>query len=355
MPRPNAVWFRKATDWWMVTLGGQQVKLAKGRANKKAAEQKFHELMAVKPEAPESPTARVADVIEAFLAWSKAHRSAETNRNYLYYGQLFSEHSGFVKATELKPFHVTRWVDERGWTSTTERNARRSITRAFSWAVEQGILAKNPLQGMRCPRAKARGRIITVDEFRTLLRHSKSDFKPLLFALWQTGCRPKEARMLRWTDVLDDRWVLAEHKTVAKVGKPRVIYLTPSMQKLMAVLRRGGAADGAVFLNSRGVPWSASALKQRVMRLKKKLGMKADLCTYMLRHAFGTNAVLNGVDVATVAELMGHSSVETITRHYLHLAGQDAHLQKAVERATSRPEPRRVAATSVPAFPRPVP
>jgi integrase len=328
----------------MVTLDGRQVKLAKGRENKRLAEQKFHELMAVKPVAPEGPAARVADVVDAFLAWSKVHRSAETNRNYVWYGQSFSDHSGFVKASELRPFHVTRWVDERGWKSTTERNARRSITRAFSWAVEQGILPKNPLQGMKCPRARTRARIITVDEFRTLVRNTTSDFKILLFALWQTGCRPKEVRTLRWADVREDRWVMAEHKTAEKVGKPRVVYLTPAMCKLMTVLRRRAAGESNVFLNSRGKPWSASAVKQRVMRLKKKLGLKSDLCTYMLRHAWGTNAVLNGVDVATVAELMGNSS-EVVTRVYLHLAAEGDHLRAAVDRAT-RPVRHRVPATN---------
>lgn len=145
MPRPNKVWFRKDVGWWMVTLGGKNLRLAEGRQNKRLAEQKLHELLAVRPQAPEAATARGADVIEAFLAWTKPHRTAETNRNYFWYGQSFSEHSGFLQASELKPIHVTRWVDERKWTGTTERNARRSIYRALSWAAEQGILARKPL------------------------------------------------------------------------------------------------------------------------------------------------------------------------------------------------------------------
>jgi site-specific recombinase XerD len=64
----------------------------------------------------------------------------------------------------------------------------------------------------------------------------------------------------------------------------------------------------------------------------------------LLRHAFGTNAILNGVDVATVAELMGHTSLEIVSRVYLHLADQHSHLTAAAEKATrtvvlSRPVP----------------
>ena len=339
MPRPSKIWFRKDVGWWMVTVGGEKVRLAQGKGSRELALQKFHELKAVQPQAPESATARVADVIEAFLAWTKIHRSPETNRNYLWYGQLFSEHSGYLRASELKPIHVTRWVDERGWKETTERNARRSVSRAFSWAAEEGILARNPLQGMKCPGANARGRILTDHEFRVLVRNSSTDFKLLLFVLRETGCRPKEARTLRWPEVFADRWEMKEHKTAKKTKRPRVVHLNATMRRLMEVLRRRAKdPDGHVFLSGRGKAWTANAVKLRVLRLKNKeeLGLPKDLCTYLLRHAFGTNAIVNGVDIASVAELMGHRSTEMISRVYLHLADQRVHLKNAVEQATKR-------------------
>lgn len=333
MARPNKIWFRKDVGWWMVTIAGEKIRLAQGKDARKAADQKFHELMASRSQAPESPTARVVDVVEAFLAWTKIHRSSETNRNYFWYGQSFSEHSGYLQVSELKPIHVTRWVDENKWTATTERNARRSVHRAFSWACEEGILSRNPLHGMKCPRARSRGRFMSEDEYRTALRNSKPDFKRLLFSLKETGCRPKEARELRWDQVREDRWVLDEHKTVEKVQKPRVIYLTAPMRKLMDVLRRNSTSPH-VFLNARKKPWTCNALRLRTARLKAKLNLPDDLCAYMLRHAFGTNAILNGVDVATVAELMGHTSLEMVSKVYLHLADQRTHLSAAVEKAT---------------------
>jgi integrase len=343
MSRPNKIWFRKDIGCWMVTLGGKRIRLADGRENKKLAQQKFYELAAEQPKAPEAASARVADVIEAFLAWTKIHRSEETNRNYLWFGHAFSEHSGYLPVAELKPIHVTRWVDGRGWNQTTQRNARRSIHRAFSWACEEGILARNPLQGMKCPRAMTRTRFMTDAEFRSLMRNSALDFKLLLFSLQQTGCRPKEAQTLTWDKVREDRWVITDHKTAYKVQKPRVIYLTAPMRKLMAVLRSRSTGPH-VFLNRQKKPWTNNAIRHRIERLKNTLNLPEDLCTYMLRHAFGTNAILNGVDVATVAELMGHTSLEMVSRVYLHLADQHSHLTAAVEKATrpvapSRPGP----------------
>lgn len=342
MSRPNKVWFRKDIGWWMVTLSGKKIRLVAGRENKKLAEQKFHELAAVRRRAPESPTAKVADVIEAFLAWVKVHRSPETVRNYVWYGQLFAEHAGFLLASDLKPIHVTRFVDEHKWKGTTERNARRSVYRVFSWAAEEGVLPRNPLHGMKCPGAATRQRIMTPAEFRILVRHSRPEFRRFLYALQQTGARPKEVRTLTWEQVRGDRWVLDQHKTAYKARKPRVIYLTAPMKKLMAVLRRRAKpSDTHVFLNGRGKPWSDTAIKQRVQRLKNnKLGLADDVSLYLLRHAFGTNAVINGVDVATVATLMGHASLDMVSRVYVHLADQHQHLEDAVVRATSKPRRR---------------
>jgi integrase len=332
MSRPNHIWFRSDIGWWCITLNGQKVRLAEGKENRAEAERKFHELKAVAPRLPESRSARVSDVIEAFLVWAERHRSPETLRNFRWYGQMFAEKYGYLPVGELRPMHLTRWVDERKWGPTTERNARRSIARAFSWACEEGILSQNPLKGMKCPRAKTRDRAMTDEEFRILMRHSDRDFKIFLYVLRATGCRPKEARTLKWPQVREDRWILQEHKTVGKTGKPRIIYLTRSVQKLMALLRRETSSEH-VFLNGRSMPWTTNAVRLRIGRIKAKGILADDVCSYLLRHAFGTNAILNGVDALTVAELLGHSSLDMVRTVYVHLAEERTHLQAAAEKA----------------------
>jgi hypothetical protein len=73
MPRPKKIWFRKDVGCWMVTISGKRIRLAEGRENKKLAQQKFHELAVERARAPEAPTARVADVIEAFTSRSSSN------------------------------------------------------------------------------------------------------------------------------------------------------------------------------------------------------------------------------------------------------------------------------------------
>jgi len=181
---------------------------------------------------------------------------------------------------------------------------------------------------------------MTDAEFRLLMRHSDKKFKTLLFALRETGCRPKEARTLKWESVLPDRWVLRNHKTVGKTQRPRVVFLTAPVRKLMAVLRRDSASDH-VFLNARGTPWTVSAMRLRLTRIKRKTDLPKDVVPYLLRHAFATSALVRGVDIATVAELMGHSDVKMVASVYGHLADEQKHLQDALEQARACPGPSR--------------
>ena len=109
----------------------------------------------------------------------------------------------------------------------------------------------------------------------------------------------------------------------------------------MDVQRRRSTSEN-VFVNSRGKPWTMNAVRLRIMRLKEKLGLASDVCAYLVRHMWGTQAILNGVDVSTVAECMGHNSLEMVSTVYVHLADQHSHLQSAMEKAartSSTPQP----------------
>ena len=153
-----------------------------------------------------------------------------------------------------------------------------------------------------------------------------------MLALRKTGARPAEVRELKWDQVHDDRWILSQHKTVAKTGKARVIHLTRGMQRLMRFLRRKSKSD-YVFVNCHGKKWTSNAVRLHMQRLRKKLGLRDNLCAYELRHAFATNGIVNGVDPVTLAELMGHRDTTMISRVYGHLANQTDHLAAAVVKA----------------------
>ena len=125
------------------------------------------------------------------------------------------------------------------------------------------------------------------------------------------------------------RWVFPKEESKGKRG-PRVVYLTDralEMTKTLAVRY----PHGKLLRASDGQPWERNKVRCRFRRLRKKLGKR--FCAYHIRHTWATRALQNGVDPLTVAILMGHVDVTTVSRTYQHLALNQQYLRSALARA----------------------
>lgn len=137
-------------------------------------------------------------------------------------------------------------------------------------------------------------------------------------------------------DVQNGLWILKQHKTLHKTGKPRIIYLTPSMLEMSKRLMQKHP-DGPLFRSSRGKAFSRNAIRCRFKRLRDKSPILKGVVAYSYRHAFATDALVHGVGIAQVAELMGHTSTELVSRVYSHISMNVGHLREAAVRATQAP------------------
>ncbi len=145
-------------------------------------------------------------------------------------------------------------------------------------------------------------------------------FRPFVQAIWETGCRPGELRGLQWCMVSRDRRTasMAAHKTAKKTGKHRTLYFRT---------RDDCVAPIAAWRGWIRVPeqaWQTIHQGCHPAAISQPEGIiGAEGCGRLfLRHAFPARAITQGVDVATVAELMGHASLEMIAKTYGHLEGK---------------------------------
>jgi site-specific recombinase XerD len=69
--------------------------------------------------------------------------------------------------------------------------------------------------------------------------------------------------------------------------------------------------------------------------LRQKLPHLAGVISYTMRPSFATQALVNGVGIAHVAELMGHVDTSMVSQHYAHLAGDIQHMREAALTASS--------------------
>ena len=59
-----------------------------------------------------------------------------------------------------------------------------------------------------------------------------------------------------------------------------------------------------------------------------KLGFR--VTPYMIRHTFATRKILEGVDLVTIATLMGHVDLKMLMKTYQHIRRRGEHLRKAL-------------------------
>jgi integrase len=75
-------------------------------------------------------------------------------------------------------------------------------------------------------------------------------------------------------------WTLTKHKTMKKTGRPRVVYLTPTMVELTRRLK-DTYPDGPLFRNHRGkTPWNRNSVRLRFRRLRDKLPELGEFISY---------------------------------------------------------------------------
>lgn len=239
-----------------------------------------------------------------------------------------------LRVSEMNPEMLRAWLGP--CSSNYERTELGNVQHCLRWALKTKVIGENPLADMELPGVTRREGTISLEDHRKLTRTADKLVRTLLWFAWWTGSRPVELRSLRWEqiDANCSRAVMSEHKTASKTGRARVIYFPKNAQSL---LKRHRKPSGHVFLNRDGKPWTKDAVTRRVRTLRKRANL--DVVAYNYRHGFVTRALVAGVPIATVAELVGHTSTEMISRVYGHLAQETQHLENAVDFLNKRVQP----------------
>ena len=293
---------------------------------------------------PLSPVPRandVSEVIDLYLSRARQQNDPRTFEDRERILRLLSAELGHYRLAECIPGHLELWLHSKPqWQSAwTKRRVAATVQACFNWAAKLRFIPENPFKGVSHSEGE-RGRPMTQEEFRSLLRATDAHFRRVLIFLRYTGARPGEMAGLEWRHVHPERGAIIlppkEHKTGRKTRKPRVIVLNPVAVKLLIWIRRRlDRPEDTVFLNSRGTQWTRYNLAHRVQRLRHRCGIAKDCKLYGLRHRFATNVILAGADVSTLAQLLGHGDIR-MALHYIHLGTQLDFLKAAVDKSIQR-------------------
>jgi len=209
-----------------------------------------------------------------------------------------------------------------------------TVRAAFNYAARHGLFTgTNPVSLVKKPSAdNRRMRFLTEGEAQELLdalkAKSTQTYEMAIVSL-HTGGRFSEIAGLTWADVKLDQGTLTFWDT--KNTESRVVFMTEEVEALFRNKERGERRD-LVFPSRTGeVMGQVSALFNRTANATFNQGIRdrrQRVCFHTLRHTHASWLVQRGVDLLTVARLMGHKTIK-MSERYAHLAPEG--MRRAVQ------------------------
>ena len=227
-----------------------------------------------------------------------------------------------------------------GYARKTVARKASSLRRYFRWAERTGRVAADPTIGAMVPiRERRLPRVLHSEELVTLLdqpRPAVADDSrarcqrdlAVLELLYGSGLRVSEVCAVRAGDI---DWERRRLTVSGKGSKQRIVPLSePAAAALSEWIAEGreemadpSVAEDAVFVNLRGRPMNAQAVRRLVDR---RASVKTN--PHALRHTFATHLLDGGADLRQVQELLGHADLGS-TQIYTHVSRE--RLRKVVE------------------------
>ena len=213
-----------------------------------------------------------------------------------------------------------------GMSATTANCALEALRQVLDVAVESGAMFENPARHRlikSAPRSPARKDLPSKDKFSAMVAVIRSSgaaaARPcgdMVELLAYTGARIKEARALVWDDVDLKREIVTLR--VTKNKDVRDVPMCPELRELLTAMherRKPEPGDSVLEVNE---------CQRSIDRACKIAGMKR-LTAHGLRHLFATVAIEAGIDIPTVAKLMGHRDGGALAmKTYGHLRQEHA-------------------------------
>jgi integrase len=274
-----------------------------------------------------------------FLQWYQVQNSKRSFEDYhnLFKASLIP----FFRSYPLKrinPELIEKYKQQRieKISPSTVNKELIALRHLFNKAILWGYLHDNPAQEVDKLRVKQKSiRFLTVDEIGKLLSTSPEYIRPVLLTAIHAGLRKSELFRLEWDDIGFDRgYISVRNKKGAhtKNYKNREIPMTAELTQTLSTLKlSNGIIHSRIFLKRDGTPHGGE-IRKTILKCIKLAGIKL-FTLHDLRHTFASHLVMDGVDLPTVKELMGHANIST-TMIYAHLAPE--HLNSAIQRLGSR-------------------
>jgi integrase len=274
------------------------------------------------PETLRRRTISFLELAQDALSYSRTHkRSHDDDRSRM--ERILSWFRGrsadSITADEIEG-RLARAEEENAWTPATVNRYRALLSLIYRLGIRNGKVTANPARLVRHRQENNTVvRYLTPEEevrLRDVIHRQYSEHLPEFEIALNTGLRLSELYTMTWENVDLSRRILTVPRS--KNGELRHVPLNRPVVNALQALRKLSDGTGPVFRNCRNMRltspryWFEAAVKAAKV---------PDFTWHCLRHTFASRLVMNGEDLRTVQELMGHKTI-SMTVRYSHLAPQ---------------------------------
>ena len=250
-----------------------------------------------------------------------------------------------TKISKINPIQIQKYYNELYKTKTySQINTLNTILKVFfNWCCNNGYIVKNPCLNLNIKGNKSdvinskrkEVEILNTKEIKTIKNCIKNTNFELLFLLdLGTGLRQGELLALDWEHIdlvkkeikveksakevyIYDNSETKHIETIIQTPKTRNSFRTiPIPSTLIDRLSTINNKEGYLFLDSSNKLLKGKNVSSKWTKILKECNIPHKKF-HSIRHTYGSMLLQKGVDIETVAELMGHNAI-SITQTYMH-------------------------------------
>ena len=230
-------------------------------------------------------------------------RFAELAARFL--GSGSSKHWHRERLKPLLPYFADLRHAKKQLTETTVNRDIECLRHLLYWAVDEGLLAANPIARIRLERERRKKKpVLSFAEEMLLLPAASPHLRDITTVALDTGMRRGEILHQRWEDVDFNRRLLYVTHSKTPEGEAREIPLTERVFTLLSGMKK----DSGLIFTFDGKPifslktgWRAAIRRSKIRYIR----------FHYLRHTFNTRLLELGVPREVRMALLGHTFGDT--------------------------------------------
>ena len=265
------------------------------------------------------------ELTEKYLEYGKINGKRSLERDECSVKALMG-HFKYLKISQINPLDIERYkkkrLEEKRKPGTINRELA-CLKHMFNLARKWKLIRENPVSGVKLLKEeKYKMKILGKVEMGLLIAAAAEHLKPILIVALNTGMRRGEILSLSWNDIDFVNYNINVKNT--KSGKDRII---PMNRLVTATLKKQDMSSKWIFPHPQRKDRALKDVSYSLRTACKKIGIEK-FRFHDLRHTAATNMVKAGVDLVTIKEILGHSTIQ-MTMVYCHSSQESK--RKAVQ------------------------